>query len=330
MKRKINILHPEERHIFQQQISLQIEKKFEVYENSKKDVIWDLVIVFEKIKTPKKIRYRKGNLWFVSGEPELASYYCAKFLDQFDKVYCVHKYIKHKALMKFQHFNDWHYSFNRKTNKNTLSFQEIFNMQPPEKSKNFSVINSNLKQLPFHRKRLQIIDEIKSKTKNKIDFYGRGIKSIDEKRSALDQYRFHICFENNQTMDLWTEKIADPILSYCIPIYIGCRNIKSYFSNDSIIQIDPTNLDSIIALINMENEELYNLYHSRLPNLIRDRQKLMEEFTIFGELNKIDIKYGSEIENKYIKPNETFKSWYFANLLMRVKRKLISIVNISF
>ena len=43
-----------------------------------------------------------------------------------------------------------------------------------------------------------------------IDFYGRGHNFIPFKDDALMPYRFHICIENCQVNDLWTEKLADP------------------------------------------------------------------------------------------------------------------------
>jgi hypothetical protein len=83
-----------------------------------------------------------------------------------------------------------------------------------------------------------------------IDIYGRGcfIHKISELRSNEDinmvddrikgifeceepylDYKFHICIENFQLDDYFSEKIINPLVTNTIPIYLGCKNIKKYF-----------------------------------------------------------------------------------------------------
>ena len=44
-------------------------------------------------------------------------------------------------------------------------------------------------------------------------------------------YKFHIAIENTQTPHYFSEKIMNPLLCEAQPIYLGCRNIDTYFPN---------------------------------------------------------------------------------------------------
>ena len=48
--------------------------------------------------------------------------------------------------------------------------------------------------------------------KDKIDFFGFGIKDLKNKKDAIDPYLFSIAIENSKHDNYWTEKIADVFL----------------------------------------------------------------------------------------------------------------------
>ncbi len=72
-------------------------------------------------------------------------------------------------------------------------------------------------------------DTINKYFEKEIEFFGKNINPIHDKADALLRYKFSICIENSSINDYWTEKFADPILAYTIPIYYGCMNIEDYY-----------------------------------------------------------------------------------------------------
>ena len=89
-----------------------------------------------------------------------------------------------------------------------------------------------------------------------IDIYGRVCKNnIKDARmkgefnnnEPYEDYEFHICIENFITNAYVSEKIINPLMTYTIPIYLGCINIKEYFGDNVIIMSG--NIEEDIKLI---------------------------------------------------------------------------------
>jgi hypothetical protein len=92
-----------------------------------------------------------------------------------------------------------------------------------------------------------------------IDIYGRICKFITnqnderikgefEAYEPYENYQFHICIENFRTNAYISEKVINPLMTNTVPIYLGCRNIDTYFG-DNVIQMSG-NLNQDIILIN--------------------------------------------------------------------------------
>lgn len=81
--------------------------------------------------------------------------------------------------------------------------------------------------------------------------------TISSKRDKTEMFdsMFHICVENNNCKDYFTEKILDCIVSKTIPVYYGCPNIGDYFDIKGMIIVD--NLDDCIEKVNKLTEEDY-------------------------------------------------------------------------
>lgn len=109
------------------------------------------------------------------------------------------------------------------------------------KSQFMSIMISQKSFAPGHKYRHQLVNAI-LQTKLPIDIYGRGciyysslndsrIKGNFEKYELYDKYQFTICIENYETNHYFSEKIINPLLMNITPIYLGCKNIDSYFPN---------------------------------------------------------------------------------------------------
>lgn len=120
------------------------------------------------------------------------------------------------------------------------------------KNKNLSFILSEKKTTDGHLLRheiysLNIID--------KKDIYGFS-NPIENKISALKEYRFSIVIENTSKNFYFTEKIIDCFATGTIPIYWGCPKIRKFFDINGIIQFE--NLNQLKNILNNLNEDLYN------------------------------------------------------------------------
>lgn len=73
-----------------------------------------------------------------------------------------------------------------------------------------------------------------------IDIYGNGCKYYEyandsrikgkfELNEPYESYMFHIAIEKFQTNEYFSEKIINPLLHDCVPLYLGARNIDKYF-----------------------------------------------------------------------------------------------------
>lgn len=137
----------------------------------------------------------------------------------------------------------------------------------PQKTKCMSIMVSEKNNAPGHKYRHMLVQRILSQNLP-IDIYGRGCekytsnyinmntndnniifpfiskkKYIDPRLKGkfkeiepYESYNFHICIENYKTNEYFSEKIINSLLCGATPIYLGCKNIESYFPN-SVIQL---------------------------------------------------------------------------------------------
>lgn len=146
-----------------------------------------------------------------------------------------------------------------------------------------SIVLSDKKFAPGHIYRHKIVKYIID-YKLPIDIYGYGsnmyqynrVKGSFERSEPYESYMFSICIENFQSNHYFSEKIIDPILLNCNPIYLGCKNIDSYLEN--VIQLTndfEKDMEFIIKILKnpnfyyrktYTNKNNINLIH-QLPNL---------------------------------------------------------------
>ena len=135
-----------------------------------------------------------------------------------------------------------------------------------------------------HKDRLNFTVDIMDHFKNKIDYYGFGIKELKNKRDAIDPYLFSIAIENSQHENYWTEKIADVYLGHTMPIYHGCKNINKFFPSKSLVNINIYNKDEAIAQIEDCLSNPDKIYNSAVFDA---RRKILLEYNMFKDELKI-------------------------------------------
>jgi hypothetical protein len=113
----------------------------------------------------------------------------------------------------------------------------------PEKKNCMSLMISLKYQMPGHKYRHEIAKRILEE-RLPIDIFGRGcdiynttsthLKGNFKNIEPYESYDFHIAIENIRSNHYFSEKITNPLLCGTTPIYLGCKNINSYFSEEVI------------------------------------------------------------------------------------------------
>ena len=77
----------------------------------------------------------------------------------------------------------------------------------------------------------------------------------------------------------WTEKLSDPLLGHCLPLYHGCPNTLDYFPQESFIPINIHQLDESVERIQraLRDQE----YAKRLPAIQEARRLILNEYALF-------------------------------------------------
>lgn len=245
---------------------------------------YDWLVVIDDI--PKIIPHRtetlacpKENTIFVTTEPSSITRYGNAFASQFEYLITNQgeKYLSHPNAMRSQTGNIWYYG---------KDYDTIIKTKTPQKTKKISTVCSNKQQgHTIHRLRFEFTKLLQEKIPQ-VERFGKGYRWIDLKADALDDYEFHVAIENHYAKDVWTEKLADAFLGYCVPIYYGCPNVYDYFPEDSIILIDLNDFEGSIKKI-QEIIETPGEYERRLDAVIEARRRVIEEYNLLAMVNKI-------------------------------------------
>lgn len=242
----------------------------------------DAVIVLNHVPEQLSVRCSPSNVWALMQEPYVPGVFewMVGGHEQFAHVFTHHpakksageKYIRcHPAV-------PWH------VNK---SYDELKSIAVPDKQRSISSITSNLEAFPGHKVRKDFLALVRS-SGLPIDLYGKGVSFIEDKWDGLVPYHYSLAIENSSSPDYWTEKIADCFLSWTIPIYYGCTNLEDYFPAESFIRIDINHPQEALATIAAALSS--DKWQSRLPALAEARQRVLDRYQFFPQMQKL-IEY---------------------------------------
>ena len=176
--------------------------------------------------------------------------------------------------------------------------------RPPKeivsKNKLMSIIISKKMWAPGHKYRHLLVSAILH-NKLPIDIYGRGCSLYNTNinntthrqfkgefigKEPYEDYLFSICIENFESNHYFSEKISSPILYNCMPIYHGCKNIKSYFG-DSLIKLSGNIVDdmNLILQIIQQPDKFYRKTYT--PENIKTPNLLMNIPTLFSSVSSV-------------------------------------------
>lgn len=142
-----------------------------------------------------------------------------------------------------------------------------------------------------HIRRMEFFDNLVDKHPEIIDLYGRGNFSgeyykgeVEDKWDALKDYRYSLAIENYNGKDFWTEKIVDPLLSWCMPIYWGCENISDFLPEDSYVWLDIEDKDAPERVKEIVESDLRE---ENLDAIKEARKRILDEYQIMPTVNRV-------------------------------------------
>jgi len=254
---------------------------------------YDWLVVYDDLPPMKSERFSKRienlqcdskNTLLVTSEPSTIKTYGSKFLDQFGHVLTTQEpwAINHKNVIYSQCGYRWFYGIGSNHLKN---YDEISQTIPCDKTKSISTVCSDKKQKnTVHFQRYQFTKKLKEAIPE-LEVYGHGVRELDDKADAIDTYKYHVVIENICNKDHWSEKLADAFLGHSFPFYYGCTNIFDYFPKNSLVQINPYDIEASIEKIrNAVNSNFYEKYKSEIA---QSRKLVLEKYNFFAVVSSI-------------------------------------------
>ena len=252
---------------------------------------YDWLAAYEDL--PKEGRSAKGredlacpreHTLLVTTEPSSIKQYGRCFVSQFGYVLTSQdgRALPHAGAVQSQPALLWYYGLGV---KHLIPFDELRDHPPLAKSRVVSTVSSFKRQRhTLHRRRHLFTGELKALLPE-LDVFGRGVRDMDDKAEALQDYRYHVAVENYVGPHHWTEKLADSFLGCTLPFYYGCPNAADYFPAGSFIPIDifdPPGAARIIRAAIDRGE-----YEQRLPLILEARRRVLYEYNTFAVLSRL-------------------------------------------
>jgi Glycosyltransferase family 10 (fucosyltransferase) C-term len=163
-----------------------------------------------------------------------------------------------------------------------LPFDRIAASPPLDKHRTISTVCSSKRQRhTLHRRRFRFTQALKRRIPE-LEIYGEGVRPMEDKAEALDEYRYHVAVENHIGLHHWTEKLSDVFLAAALPFYCGCPNAGDYFPEESFVPIDIRNVEQVRETIERAIRD--HEYEKRLPSIMEARRRVLEQYNLFAVL----------------------------------------------
>ena len=149
-----------------------------------------------------------------------------------------------------------------------------------KKTRVMSIIVSQKIYAPGHKYRHSLVQRI-IQERLPVYIYGRGTRFYNyefnmgefQNLEPFETYMYSICIENYKTPHYFSEKIIDPVICECMPVYWGCEHMGEYLDSDCF-HVITGNVDQDIETI---------------KNILRDPMKYYKQPMNDEFANKINI-----------------------------------------
>ena len=245
---------------------------------------YDWLIVYDDFKGEIKLNCPRNNTLLVTTEPSPIKTYESIYTRQFGHVLTGQEdwALKHHGKIYSQPALFWFYGANQ---NESLSYDQIASNLPLNKTSTISTVTSSKRQKhTLHAKRYDFIKKLQQRLPE-LERFGKGIREVDDKASALDPYKYHIAIENHICDHWWTEKLSDSFLGLCLPFYHGAPNASEYFPPESFIPIDINDFEGSYLIIT--NAIKNNEYEKRLPAIKEARELVLKKYNFYSTISQI-------------------------------------------
>ena len=266
------------------------------------DKEYDWIVVYNDFrsagkKMAEKLSCEPQNSLLITSEPSNITCYDSNYTHQFGYVLTSQEKwaLDHPHRIFSQPALVWFYGLGY--NGRHLDYDYIKANVPLNKTKTISTVCSSRKQRhTLHNRRFKFTQELK-KHLPELDIFGHGVKEINDKAQALDDYKYHISIENFRGEHHWTEKLPDPFLGAALQFYYGAPNADEYFPKESFIPIDIFDVEKSAKII--KDAIANNEYEKRLPFILKAREMALDKYNIVAVVSKIiEEKNGTPNNNK--------------------------------
>lgn len=252
-----------------------------IYDGDCRDYDW--LVVYDEVpkecgsvhKQAEPLACPKEHTIFVTQEPPSIKIYPRCFTSQFEYVLTTQtpQQMPHKNHQYGEGCLYWYAN---------IPMEEAFSMPDYPKTKEIATICSAKQQThTLHQKRY-ILTKYLSEHLPELDWYGRGVKPLQKKYEAQNDYKYSIAVENYVAPYHWTDKISDPILSLCLTFYVGDPRLEEVFPAESFIRIPLENPPEALRII--KEAIANNEYEKRLPAIKEARRIMVEKHNFFNRV----------------------------------------------
>lgn len=226
----------------------------------------------------------RANTMLVTTEPSTIKVYGSKFLRQFGHVLSSQEPWAtghHPGLLSEQTSYVWFYADSDPRGTYDMIRAHI----PRTKIGDISAVcSTKMQRHTLHHKRYDFVMGLKDRIPE-MELFGRGIRYVEDKADALDPYKYHVSIENFYGAHHWTEKLADPFLGACMPVYYGCPNAEDYFPAESFLRIDIADVDLAAETIRRAIKD--KIYEKNLPAILESRRRVVEQYAPVANISRL-------------------------------------------
>ncbi|MFA6288632.1 MAG: glycosyltransferase family 10 [Opitutaceae bacterium] len=253
---------------------------------------YDWLVVYDDLPSLAGERY---TLWeeplacprtqtlLITTEPSTVKVYGTGFIRQFGWVLSSQEpwIVRHPRQIYRQPALIWFYANTHPRG----TYDAISRHVPSDKTRTISTVCSSKQQRhTLHGRRYDFIADLKRRIPE-MDIFGHGVRFIVDKADALDPYRYHVAVENFHGLHHWTEKLADPFLGACMPVYYGCPNAEEYFPPESFLRIDIADPAAAAEIIRRAIRD--EAYEKNLPAILESRRRVVENYGPIATISRL-------------------------------------------
>lgn len=245
----------------------------------------DFVVIRSKsLKKKTEFNVAPENVVLATSEPYSVLAYPRDYCRQFGMVLSCQENLKHPGVVYTPAFVYWYagVAFKGSTPESRIDYDAFKNMEMPRKTKLISVVTSNKAFTQGHQDRIDFVEKLKKHYGDKIDVFGRGYNTFEDKWEVLAPYKYHIAIENSSSRYYWTEKLSDCYLAGCFPLYYGCTNTGDYFPEKGFCKIDIHDFEGSVKTIDAMIEN--DVREQRMAELEECRRLVLEDYNMFNYL----------------------------------------------